>query len=288
MKYSVSSYSFSQYINAGKMTQLDTIAKAKEMGFDAIEFSELQPPDGVSLRDYAMQLAAECKRVGIPVSNLAIGADFIGGSNGNFEAEVERVKGMVDIAAILGAPFMRHDVAYSLGEYRSFDMALPRIAEGCRLVTEYAQTKGIVTSSENHGFISQDSYRVEKLFNAVNHPNFGLLTDIGNFTCADEVPSSAVNRVANLAVYVHAKDFIIHPASGPNPGKGFFRSRGGNYLRGTIIGHGNVNVMHCLTILKKAGYNGYISIEFEGMEDCIFGIETGLENLKTYINSINF
>ena len=34
MKTSVTLYSFSQYVNAGKLTQLDCIAKAKELGFD--------------------------------------------------------------------------------------------------------------------------------------------------------------------------------------------------------------------------------------------------------------
>ena len=41
MKTSVSSYSFSQYIREGKLTQLDCVAKAKEMGFDGIEFTDL-------------------------------------------------------------------------------------------------------------------------------------------------------------------------------------------------------------------------------------------------------
>ena len=41
MKTSVSSYSFRQYIRAGKLTQLECVAKAKEMGFDGIEFTDL-------------------------------------------------------------------------------------------------------------------------------------------------------------------------------------------------------------------------------------------------------
>ena len=35
--------------------------------------------------------------------------------------------------------------------------------------------------------------------------------------------------------------------------------------------------------LKKSGYDGYISIEFEGMEDVLEAIQIGLENLKLYI-----
>ena len=41
MKISVSSYSFSQYVRSGKMALIDCIAKAKGMGFDAIEFTDL-------------------------------------------------------------------------------------------------------------------------------------------------------------------------------------------------------------------------------------------------------
>ena len=47
MKIGVSSYSFSQYIKSGKLTQLTAVAKAKELGFDAIEFTELMPTEGV-------------------------------------------------------------------------------------------------------------------------------------------------------------------------------------------------------------------------------------------------
>ena len=37
MKISVSSYSFQQYINAGKLAHFDVIQKAHDMGFEAIE-----------------------------------------------------------------------------------------------------------------------------------------------------------------------------------------------------------------------------------------------------------
>ena len=33
-------------------------------------------------------------------------------------------------------------------------------------------------------------------------------------------------------------------------------------------------------------YNGYISIEFEGIENCIDGIEIGFDNLKKYLEII--
>ena len=280
MKIAVSSYSFSGVMQTGEYNQFTIMQKAKDMGFDAIEFVDVIPHDGSAPEDYAKKLRAECARVGLPVSNFTFGADFI--NCPDTQAEIERVQGMVDLAEALGAKSIRHDATAGKPGI-SFDKALPVLADACRQVTEYAAQKGIVTMVENHGFFCQDSRRVEQLYNAVNHPNFGLLCDMGNFLCADEDPAKAFGIAAPYARYVHAKDFHIKPASESDPGEGFFRSRNGTYLRGAIIGHGNVPVKHCLAALRRAGYQGSIAIEFEGMEDTLKALEIGLANLKRYI-----
>ena len=288
MKFSVSVYSFMQYIQDGRLTPFSCIEKVKEMGFDAIEYVDFAFPENEDPTEYAKKLRAEADRVGLAISNYAVGADFLNGSGGDLEAEVERLKGQVDIAAILGCPTMRHDVTGGIANrtYQGYDNVVERLAKGCRAVAEYAAQKGIRTMTENHGFFSQDSLRVEKLINTVASDNFGQLVDMGNFLCADDDPVTAVGRCAPYAFYVHAKDFIVKSGQGVNPGQGFFLSRGGNFLRGTIVGHGDVPVVQCLRALKGAGYDGYIAIEFEGMEDCVKGVAIGLENLKRYVAEV--
>ena len=281
MKFAVSTYSFSQLLLGGEMTQLDCIAKAKEMGFDGVELVEIANYANGDLKGYAKKLADEAKRCGIELSNFAFTADFAG--DGNTEEEINRVKDMIDAAEILGVPSVRHDVIHKLAKFRSFEQALPVIADACRQITIYAESKGIRTMVENHGYICQDSIRVEQLFNAVSHRNFSLLTDIGNFLCVDENPVNAVSRVAPYAAYVHVKDFLVKSGNGADPGERFFRSRGGNYLRGTVIGHGAVPVKQCLSIIRNAGYDGYVTVEYEGMEPAIKGIAIGLENIKKYL-----
>jgi len=287
MKIGVSSYSFSRLVNAGAMRQIDVIAKAKEMGFDVLEFSKIAVPEGKTLPEFAAELRAEANRVGIDLVNYTIAADFLKGSDGDLAAEIERVRGEVDIAEILGVPGMRHDAsggwpADHAGP-KSFEAALPRLAEGCRAVTEYAATKGIKTMVENHGYFCQDSLRVEQLVTAVDHPNFGVLIDMGNFICVDDDPPMAVGRLMPYAFHCHAKDFHLKPGTGPFPGEGWARSRGGNHWRGAIIGHGNVPVLQCIRIMCAAGYTGVLSIEFEGMEDVLTGIRIGQENLRRLV-----
>ncbi len=287
MKISISSYSFSRLINAGEMTQFDCIAKAKELGYEGIEFVDLIPHDNSSQEDYAKKLAEESARLSLPITNYTVSADFISGSGGDTKAEIELIKKKVDIAHILGTSSMRHDAtAGRLAEKKSFDDILPFLADACREVTEYAKTKGIKTMVENHGFFCQDSARVEKLICAVNNENFGWLVDMGNFLCVDENPADAFGIASKYISYAHAKDFVVKSGNEFSPGSGFFTSRGGNYLKGTIVGHGNVPVVQCLSILKKSGYDGYLGVEFEGMEDVITALEINLENLKYYLEII--
>ncbi len=279
MDISVSSYSFHKM----GISQMECIHRAHEIGLHAIEFTDLVPEDGLTQLEYADRLRAEAERLGMTINAYTVSADLLGGSNGDLDAEVEAIKAKVDIAERLGVQVMRHDAAFVFPDkrgYRGFDQILPRLAEGCRRITEYAATKGIRTCVENHGTLCQDSDRVEKLVNTVAHPNFGLLTDMGNFLCVDEDPVHAYSRVAPYAVHAHAKDFYIRSGNRLNPGEGFFRTRGQNFLRGAIIGQGDVDVLQCIRILKSVGYNGWLSIEFEGSEDPMYGIRVGFDNLK--------
>ncbi|BCJ98592.1 sugar phosphate isomerase/epimerase family protein [Anaerocolumna chitinilytica] len=281
MKISASTYSFGNMLYSGEISQLDCIRKAKDIGFDAIEFVDILAPEGTSKEEYAKRLSDECKHLNMPVSSFTFGADLLNGSEGNIHHEIERVKKMVDIAVILGAKVIRHDA--TTGDGRSFDSILPFLADTCHEITIYAASKGVRTTVENHGFFCQDSDRMEKLYNAVNHENFGLLLDMGNFLCADEAPEKAFGRLAPYAFYAHAKDFHMKSAMLPDPGEGFFKTRSGNYLRGAIVGHGDVPVLHCIKALKNARYDGYISIEFEGMEENMKALTIGMNNLRRYI-----
>jgi sugar phosphate isomerase/epimerase len=281
MKIGVSSYSFSALVSAGTLQFIDIPARAKEVGFEFVEFATLTLPEGKTAAAFAADLAKECRRVGIVVGPYTIAADFINGTRVAPEKEVERLRGELEVAKILGSPCMRHDATWRYDG--TFDRALPVLADGCRKVTEMAAALGIVTMVENHGHFAQDSDRMEKLVAAVNHPNFGLLIDMWNFLCADEDPARAVGRVAPFAKHVHAKDFHLKSGNAPDPGRGWSRTRAGNWLRGAIIGHGEVPVAQCLGVLARAGYKGNVSIEFEGVEDPGLALSIGLENLRRFV-----
>ena len=284
MKTCVSSYSFQKLIATGRMTQLDTVRAARDTDFDAIEIADLFPHDGASPEEHARRIRKEADDCGLPIVSFVFGGDLINGTGGRTpDEEVAHVKRMVDMAQILGVPVLRHDVIYSLPDGKTFWDILPDLACRAREISQYASRLGIKTCVENHGFICQDPDRLVALYHAVDHPNFGLLCDIGNFLCADAEPAASVAMVAPFAAFAHAKDFYVKSQNDDNPGPGYFTSRGGNYLKGTVLGHGNVPVRKCLHILKDAGYHGYVSLEFEGMEDPMEALPIGLDNLKHFM-----
>ena len=276
MKLSVSSYSFGKYRRATGCSYLDLCDKAKEMGFEGIEFIDLEADD---LLKTAREIRAHCETIGLPVIAYTVGADFLAA---DIETEIARVCGCVDVCEALGAPLMRHDVCGKLPDtpLYSWEDAVAQMVPHIRRVNDYAAAKGIRTCTENHGYIFQYPERVEALIRAVGRESYGWLCDIGNFLCVDADPQHAVSVAARYAFHVHAKDFLRKcDAECPD---GFFPTAGRNWLRGTILGHGAVPVAQCLRILKDNGYDGWVTLEFEGEEECLPALETGLRMLKKY------
>lgn len=278
MKIAVSSYSYSQCLAQGK-DLFWVVEQAAATGFAGIEFTGLP---GDKPLDLAKALRAAAAKAGLPIISYTVGGDLLSDP----PAGVAGVKSQLDVAAALGAPVLRHDAAWAPPERArdeaTFDQALPVLADGCRRITEYAATLGIRSCVENHGYLVQHSRRCKKLLQTVDHKNFGWLIDVGNFLCADDDPVAATQRLAPHAVHVHAKDFHVTPASAAGDAPGL-RSLGGALLVGSAVGEGNVNTPACLAVLRQAGYDGFLSIEYEGASDCLEGLAAGLRNLRAWL-----
>lgn len=283
MRIAVSSYSFGEYINPEKLGLFGCMDWAKEQGFEGIEIT-----DGDLVRSGAdiHEVGEYAKKIGLPIVAFLFGKDFLNKQGIQVEEEIRTAKAMIDKAVALGAPLVRHDITHcDLGKKHGIglDNVIETLAYACREVTEYARERGIKTSFENHGHFMQEAAICERMINAVDHDNFGLTLDIGNFLCADQDTAYSVGKMARYAFHVHAKDFHIKQGGVDFPGEGWFRTRGNNFLRGAIIGHGDANVARSIGALRMHGYNGYVSIEFEGIEDNLKGIRLGKANLERYI-----
>ncbi len=279
MKLGISTYSLHSAFTSGELTLKGVIETIAELGAEHAEIVPLGY-DFVQKPEWIHTIVDTAKNAGIQLSNYAIGANFADLDDDAWDREVERVKREVEHCAALGIKRMRHDVGSSSDlSISHFLEQLPRLAEACRRVADYAAGFGITTSVENHGYFIQHSDRVQALVKSVDRDNFKTTLDIGNFLCADENPLVAVANNIKLASMVHVKDFYMREAR-RNPGEGWFPSSGGHWLRGAIAGHGDIDIPAVLGIIKNSGYDGYVSIEFEGMEECRKGTSLGFQYVK--------
>ncbi|ETT29636.1 xylose isomerase domain-containing protein [Paenibacillus sp. FSL R5-192] len=282
MKVGLSTYSLQQALDRKELNVPDAIRWIADQGGEHVEIV----PMGFSLIDNPElidEIKAVAKEVGIDISNYAIGANFAVQEDAEaLEQEIQNVMRHVDVAAALGVKLMRHDVAFRPapeGTVAQFKIDLPVLVKACQRIADYAADFGITTSVENHGYYVQSSERIQRLLQETARSNFKTTLDVGNFLCVDEDPVSAVKNNIPYASIVHAKDFYWRP-SYRNPGEGWFQTSHGNYLRGAIVGHGDIDMPEVFRVLKQSGYDGYISVEFEGMEDCKTASRIAMDNVR--------
>ncbi|NMI06760.1 sugar phosphate isomerase/epimerase [Paenibacillus sp. SZ31] len=282
MKVGLSTYSLQQALDRKELTVPDAIRWIADQGGEHVEIV----PMGFSLIDNPElidEIKAVAKEVGIDISNYAIGANFAVQEDAEaLEQEIQNVMRHVDVAAALGVKLMRHDVAFRPapeGTVAQFEIDLPVLVKACQRIADYAAGFGITTSVENHGYYVQSSERIQRVLHETARDNFKTTLDVGNFLCVDEDPVSAVKNNIPYASIVHAKDFYWRP-SYRNPGEGWFQTSHGNYLRGAIVGQGDIDMPEVFRVLKKSGYDGYISVEFEGMEDCKTASRIAMDNVR--------
>jgi sugar phosphate isomerase/epimerase len=288
MKLSVSTYSLARWRREQNKSLEHTIDWIADAGVSGIEFSGLDEKAKDNPLRRAAVIRRRCEKRGLPIVSYCIGAELLCDA-AEQRQRIEKLKQEVDLAAALGAPSMRHDVTRGFRDEwqgaRSFAVALKTIVPAIREVADYAATRGVRTSLENHGFYMQEPDRVEKLIKTVCHDNFGLTIDMGNFLCVNADPVAAVKQLVRYAQMAHVKDFHVRPKN-TMPPSGWFKTPTSIALRGAIVGHGAIDVPAQLKLLKQAGYSGYLSLEFEGMEEPTRAVALGLEYLRQQLTAI--
>jgi len=294
-KFGVSIYSISRNIISGQFSPEQAIAWLCEQGAEVIEVV----PFGIDLlANPALtgRMRAVADKHGVPIDNYSLNADFLLETEAERKAEVTRVKAHIDAAKALGVTTFRSDCTgyrrpIEENTIENFINELSIITQTYDDIADYAASHGIKLLIENHGFHANGADRVRLILKNVTSSNFGHQLDVGNYICVDDVPEIATKKMMPFATTVHMKDFYIRQ-NDPGDATQFdcsgawFRSVGGQYLRGSIFGQGDLNVYDIIKSVKSANFDGNIYIEYEGMEDCLYGTKVSLDNLKRIYNEV--
>ncbi|MDF1825093.1 MAG: sugar phosphate isomerase/epimerase [Verrucomicrobiales bacterium] len=268
-------------LKAGELDNLDWPAFTKE-NFDisALEwvnqfFGERKGPRGMQPKsaDYIKEMKKRCDDIG--TKSVLIMCDGVG-SLGDPDAKkrtntVEGHYAWLDVAKELGCHSIRVNSASNpeLSPEKQADLC----ADGLRRLSEHAATMGLNVIVENHGGMSSNGAWLAGVLRSVNLDNCGSLPDYGNFYVVKN-RGDAAKYEAQKALY--AGD----PALTENEfGLAYDRYRGVKELMPFAKGvsakahdfNADGDEIHTdftkmMQIVKNAGYEGYIGIEYEGKE----------------------
>ncbi|HVG12695.1 MAG TPA: sugar phosphate isomerase/epimerase family protein [Flavisolibacter sp.] len=250
LEISLAQWSFHKALFAKKFDNLDFPAKAKkDFGIGAVEYVNQFFKDKAKDSAYLKDLLSRAKDNG--VKNHLIMIDGEGGL-GELDKKVrmqavENHYKWVDAAKALECATIRVN-AHGTGDAAEVHKAA---VEGLSSLGEYARKVGINVIVENHGGHSSHGGWISGVMKDIGKKNIGTLPDFGNFclkrgegySCLEEYDRyKGTKEMMPFAKGVSAKAYNFDDA--------------GNCLE--------TDYVKMMQILKAAGFEGYIGIEYEG------------------------
>jgi len=271
MKLAASMWSLVAYAKAGRIDAPAFVRYAAEIGVEGVELLDVFWREA---QREVPEIMAMLHESGLIVSAYAIGNDLVQPDAQERARQVQRIRDGVDMAQQLGTPLLR---VFSGSEKPSVsvDDGLRWIVDGLREGAAYAAERGITLVLENHGLFAGRADQVRQIIEIVDSPALRANLDTGNFLLVNQDPADAARDLAALTRYVHLKDF--RPVGRDEHVEEAYTGLDGVRFVGTVIGVGEVNLRAVLRALQDAGYDGWLSIEYEGTGDAKHGLEQSVK-----------
>lgn len=261
MKISLSMWSLHKYWYEGKWDTVDFINYAAATGVTGVELLSCFWRDKereIPLIDEALQSH------GLKVACFSACNNFATADEKEREAQVKEVTDAVDFAVHFGARIVRVFSGDLPNDSISYEQGLQYVIDGLSQAARYAEQKGVTLCLENHGLFAGRSDQVMDIIRKVNSDALRSTFDTGNFLLVGQSASGAVDELKSFIGHVHVKDFKEVPEGTTGL---VFRSLSGELFHGRIAGEGDVDLKYIFGVLNQSGYEGWISVEFEGDEE---------------------
>lgn len=280
MKVAVSIWSLHKYWFDGTLTNVDFIKYAAGLGVDGVELLD------TFWKDQAREIT-EIKQVladnGMALACYAVSNDFASPDSEKRKQALDTIKAGVEVGAELGTNVIRV-FGGDVSEGVPVEDGERWITEGLAAAAEFAQANDAYLCLENHGLLVGHSEQVHRILTHINNPHMISTFDMGNFLLAADEPLEALEKLAPFIGHVHAKDFRLPDDDELDQA---YKGVDGRSYVGSVLGLGLVNVSQIVKELGKRRYDGWLSIEFEGLEEPYFGTEASVKNLRKYVKEFN-
>ena len=234
MKLSCAGYTFNTYFRQKGLSLEKYVDICADMGLDGVELTQYYFPE--TGQKYLMERKRQLLLRGLELAGTAIGGAFCPADPEERKKHVEFTKEWLDISGRLGAPCLRvfaGEAPEGVAEKQAFDWTVAGLKE----CAKKAEEVGVVIGLENHGGLTGTAEGLVAILKAVGSEWVAALLDFGNYS---KDPYAEFEMTAPLAVMTHAK-----------PTSDFAGTRD------------DVDYRRVGQIMAKAGYRGFLSIEYE-------------------------
>jgi L-ribulose-5-phosphate 3-epimerase len=269
-RFAVSTYSY-WHFRTEKFPIEKVIDHAADLGFDGVEILHRQMADETPA--YINKLKQQAFRRGLDLVMLSIHQDFVFPDPAERKKHIEHTEKCIDIAAQFGIPAIRlnsgrwktiksfDDLMKVKGNepplegYKTAD-AMKWCVDSIQQCLPKAEKAGVMLALENHWGLTTSVDLLLQIYKEVNSPWLGINLDTGNFP-GD--PYDDFAKVAPHASIVQAKTYY---------GGGEWYTLDLDYKR-------------MASILRKANFRGYVSLEMEGKESASTAVPKSLAALRS-------
>jgi sugar phosphate isomerase/epimerase len=237
-------WTFDQILEAGKKYGYDGIEfRGLREQIDILQAPEFQPAALAETRhrleDAGLQAACLSSSVSV-VASVA--------SEATRKEAVAHAERYLDAAKALGAPCIRifcGDIPSTMLR----DAAVELAAQSLREMGDFAEARGVKVAIETHdAFIRTD--QLMDLVRAARHPAVGVLWDIHHpYRYFAETIEQSMRHLGKKIFACHVKDSVMAPE--------------GEHYTYVLLGRGDVPIQPAIKALQRAGYDGYLSLEWE-------------------------
>jgi len=230
--------------------QIETIiAKASEFGYGGIEWrggpqGHVQPELPTAKKSLVRRL---CSDAGLTSLAVTAYTSFVSSSAEERLANVNELRHYADLAAELGATYVRTFLGELPGGTKLDASIYENVSDCLNAASEHAEAVGVKIAVEPHDDFVLSSTVVPILDQNKSHPALRVIWDIGNAFAAGEDPAQGFDLLKDHLAYVQVKD-----------GKG----REPNWQL-CAVGEGIVPLSQAFELLLANDYQGAFSVEWE-------------------------
>ena len=253
---SCDTYSLRDYFGDGRLDYLSVPQKLKQMGINGVTYNSIWMKSYDT--EYLDSIKKACSEAGIVITGF-----IIEGNIATLDDEARNKQIAEDImqlkaAAYLGAPVVRINLGGLGSEELDDTVGVERCIDAYNQMLPIAKQLNVKITIENHGGVSLKADTILKVIKGTDPEWVGSCLDFGNWS--NELRNSESAKLVSYAYHVHAKARHFLP-------NGEDRDVDFGYLLG---------------LLKQNGYQGAVSIEYEGDEDQQLGVEKSVELILRY------